>query len=205
MSVKATNLLQCDCSRHGLSVVGYCLMSNHVHLVVVPSRSDSMALALRHIHGRYAAYLNARQTASGHVWQGRFYSCPLDTPHLWATLRYTERNPVRAGIAVEPELYAWSSASVHCGFPDRYGLLDLTVWRSSWTISAWRAFLADTGGDADAEAIRKNTHTGRPLGDAEFVHGLERALCRPLAPKKGGRPSKQTEDSRQTPQAFAFE
>src|SRR5579864_1606293 len=109
-------LLQCDCNRHGRSVVGYCLMSNHVHLVAVPTRPDSMALALRHTHGCYAAYLNARQSASGHVWQGRFYSCPLDTPHLWAALRYAERNPVRAGVAVEPELYPWSSAPVHCGF-----------------------------------------------------------------------------------------
>ena len=90
----------------------------------------------------------------------------------------------------------------HCGFPDRHGLLDLTLWRESWTISSWRAFLAATGEESDSEAIRKNTHTGHPLRDTEFVRGLERALCRPLAPKKGGRPPKQTADSRQAPLAF---
>src|ERR1035437_4222082 len=71
-------LLQLNCQVHDLSVLGFCLMTNHVHLVVIPRHADSMALALRHTHGRYASYLNARAGTSGHLWQGRFYSCPLD-------------------------------------------------------------------------------------------------------------------------------
>ena len=90
-------------------------MSNHVHLIVVPARHDSLRLALKHTHGRYAAYFNARFASSGHVWQGRFYSCPLDLPHLWAALRYTELNPVRAGMVADPAAYHWSSAAAHCG------------------------------------------------------------------------------------------
>ena len=81
------------------SLVGYCLMSNHVHLIAVPHRADSLPALLRHTHGRYAAYLNARQGQSGHLWQGRYYSCPLEHAHLWMALRYVERNPVRAGMA----------------------------------------------------------------------------------------------------------
>jgi putative transposase len=83
---------------YGVSVVGYCLMSNHVHLIVVPSTADGLAQALKQTHGRYATYWNTIHRASGHVWQGRYYSCPLDEPHLWEALRYTELNPLRAGM-----------------------------------------------------------------------------------------------------------
>ena len=71
------NLLRQYSILYGCSLMGYCLMSNHVHLIVVPDRVDSLALLLRDVHGRYATYLNSRQSASGHVWQGRYYSCPL--------------------------------------------------------------------------------------------------------------------------------
>lgn len=81
-----------------LSLLGYCLMSNHVHLVVLPRERDSLARALKQTHGRYASYWNATHRPSGHVWQGRFYSCPLDEGHLWMALRYVELNPVRAAL-----------------------------------------------------------------------------------------------------------
>src|SRR5258708_30000450 len=69
---------------HGLALLGYCLMSNHVHLIAVPRGAEALAQALKHAHGRYASHWNARNSSSGHVWQGRFYSCPLDETHLWA-------------------------------------------------------------------------------------------------------------------------
>jgi len=84
---------------HRLAVLGYCLMSNHVHWIVVPRTAAALSQTLKHIHGRYASYWNVRQSSSGHVWQGRFYSCPLDDSHLWAGLRYVELNPVRASMA----------------------------------------------------------------------------------------------------------
>jgi len=71
---------------HGLALLGYCLMSNHVHLIAIPHTADGLAQALKQAHGRYAAYWNARQWSSGHVWQGRFYSCPLDDSHLWEAM-----------------------------------------------------------------------------------------------------------------------
>jgi len=80
---------------HRLSLLGYCLMCNHVHLVVIPRTSEALAQALKQTHDRYASYWNARMASSGHVWQGRFYSCPLDDSHLWAALPYVEMNPVR--------------------------------------------------------------------------------------------------------------
>ena len=76
------DLLRKYCLVHRLSEAGYCLMSNQVHLIVVPARPDSLWLALKHTHGRYATYFNSRRASSGHVWQGRYYSGPLDEPHL---------------------------------------------------------------------------------------------------------------------------
>jgi len=167
-------------------------MSNHVHLVVIPRHAKSMALALRHTHGRYASYLNARLGASGHVWQGRYYSCPLDAGHLWTALRYTELNPVRAGMVSEPVFYPLSSAAAHCGRDDRPLPLDLAQepWRECWSPGAWREFLDASESERDIDAMRENTHTGRLLGSPEFVDSLERMLGRTLAPGKGGRPYK---------------
>ena len=110
-----SDLLRQYCPLYELSLLGYCLMSNHVHLVVIPRKIDSLLLTLKNTHGRYATYWNASHTSSGHAWQGRFYSCPLDLTHLWRALRYTELNPVRARMVSTAEAYRWSSAGAHCG------------------------------------------------------------------------------------------
>ena len=86
----ATNLLE-YVALYELSLLGYCPMSNHVHLVVAPRKPKSLALAMKQTHGRHASYWNARHSSSGHAWQGCLYSCPMDQPHLWAVLRYAER------------------------------------------------------------------------------------------------------------------
>ena len=85
------DLLRQSTDLHGLSVLGYCLMSNHVHLITTPGKTATLGHSLKDTHGgRYASYWNAVHRSSGHVWQGRFYSCPLDELHLWKALRYTE-------------------------------------------------------------------------------------------------------------------
>jgi putative transposase len=76
-------------------------MTNHIHAVVTPRRGDSLAVLFRRVHGRYAQYLNARMGRSGHLWQARFYSCPLAAGHLDTALRYVECNPPRARLADE--------------------------------------------------------------------------------------------------------
>jgi putative transposase len=157
-----------------------------------------MAVALREIHGRYAAYLNSRQTVTGHVWQGRYYSCPMDDHHLWAALRYVERNPVRAGILGIAELYPWSKARVHCEEAPGDGIVDLAEWRFRWGSEEWRQFLGYSPNDGpDAALLRKSTHSGRPLGSADFIRQIERQTGRCLAPGKGGHPKKAPEDAAQ--------
>lgn len=90
-------------NRHRLEVWAYCLMNNHIHLIVVPEREESLGNALRDTHMRYAQYINRRYRRSGHLWQGRFFSCALDSAHLLAAVRYVERNPVRAGFVMRSE------------------------------------------------------------------------------------------------------
>jgi putative transposase len=191
------DLLRHYCDLYRLSLQGYCLMSNHIHLIATPEREDSLALTLKHTHGRYAAYWNVSQTGSGHVWQGRYYSCPLGVPYIWAALRYVELNPVRARMVSEPEGYAWSSAAVHCGTREPDAALDMELWRKEWTAPAWREFLADPAAEEENEALRQSTHTGRPFGSAEFIKSLEESMSRTLTPKKGGRPSKPADNLRQ--------
>jgi putative transposase len=156
----------------------------------VPERDDSLRLALKHTHGQYAAYLNARRGSTGHVWQGRYYSCPLDPYHLWAALRYAELNPVRAAMVAAPVDYLWSSAAAHCGRGLADPALEMQAWRQAWSPAEWREYLEAARGDAESEAIRRSTHTGRPLGAPEFIEALEKALSRRLRAEKGGRPRK---------------
>jgi putative transposase len=93
-------------------------------------------------------------------------------------------------MVARAEEYGWSSAAAHGLAQDAAGLLDFDIWRTRFTPASWREFLEDREADADVEVIRRSTHTGRPLGSAEFVEQWERDLERPLAPKKGGRPRK---------------
>jgi putative transposase len=193
-------LLQQYVELHGLYLLGYCLMSNHVHLVLVPRKAESLALALKQTHGRYASYWNAAHRSTGHVWQGRFYSCPLDDDHLWIALRYTELNPVRAGLVSQPELWPWSSAAAHCGDREAHEALHIAKWAKHWSAASWCEYLRRGETEVDIAAIRKCTHSGRPLGTEEFLEELQQATQRHLAPQKGGRASHVTT---QTVLAFA--
>jgi putative transposase len=188
---------------HHLSVLGYCLMSNHVHLIAVPGTAEALAQTLKHTHGRYASYWNARNSSSGHVWQGRFYSCPLDEAHLWRALRYVELNPVRAKMVTAAAQWRWSSAAAHCGLAPADGLLEMERWGKRWTAAEWREHLAEGESASDVTALRQYTHTGRPLGSAEFVAALEHSTLRPLIPRKAGRPKKPIPDSKQDGFVFA--
>jgi len=151
-------LLRHSADLHQLSLLGYCLMSNHVHLVAIPRTSAALAQTLKQAHGRYAACWNARQARSGHVWQRRYYSCPLDDAHLWAALRYTERNPVRAGMAAAADQWPWSSARAHCEGHVGDELIDIQIWRQRWSAPEWRRYL-DAPESAEEVGVLGNVPT----------------------------------------------
>ncbi|HZQ69373.1 MAG TPA: transposase [Terriglobales bacterium] len=175
---------------YSLSLLGYCLMSNHVHLIAVPGMPDSLAQTLKQVHGRYASYWNTKRSTSGHVWQGRFYSCPLDETHVWEALRYAELNPVRAGLTESASAWPWSSALAHCTDATSHPLLAMPTWQNRWTPQEWQEFLESRYASDSAAELRRCTHTGRPMGNPEFVAQLETRMLRILAPRRGGRPKK---------------
>ncbi len=195
-------LLRENFALYSVDLIGYCLMSNHVHLIAMPSKAEGLAEALKQTHGRYACYWNVAHQSSGHVWQGRFYSCPLDETHLWEALRYTELNPVRARLVSEAGLWPWSSAVSHCSADNRNDFLALEIWSRRWTSTSWTEYLACGELESDLAAIRQRTHTGRPLGNAEFVQQLEKTTNRALALQKRGPREKIVTDRRQGELSF---
>lgn len=174
--------------RHGMRIWGYCLMTNHVHLVAVPEGGDSFARCLAQVHMRHSLRLNTRSGQRGHLWQGRFYSCVLDEPHAWAALRYVEHNPVRAGLAERAESYPWSSAAAHCRL--KADALISGELPSARSVVNWSQWLASGEDEDTVNRIRANTHVGRPCGTPAFIEAMELALGRTLRPQKGGRPKK---------------
>jgi putative transposase len=170
-----------------MRILAYCLMGNHIHLVAIPDEPHSLAIALRRAHGRYALYLNARRQRVGHLWQNRFYSCPLDLRHLWVALRYVERNPVRANLVARPEEYEWSSAAAHLGTERRPEWLDWDFHAHAGGRERWAGLLAEPEELIAIRDLQRGTFSGRPVGDAEFVAHLEQRLGRPLAPRQGQR------------------
>lgn len=185
------------CGRRELSVWAYCLMSSHVHLVVVPEKESSLGEGLRDTHTVYAMYFNTRTQMSGHVWQGRFFSCPLAESHLWAAVRYVELNPVRAAMVERAETYPWSSAAAHCGLCEDPVLS--TAFPPVGVIEDWAEWLQESLEDEDATytAIRQQTHTGRPCGPSKFLDQVEQLLGRTLHPKPRG-PKQGTKYRRRT-------
>ncbi|MCC6858083.1 MAG: transposase [Bryobacterales bacterium] len=171
-----------------LELLGWCLMTNHVHLLVVPGRPHSMASALRRIHSEYSQALNQRLGRSGHLWQSRYYSCPVSERHLFAVLRYIERNPVRAGLVQAAEDYPWSTARYHTGIAASPAALSLRSWSLEYTPEEWRKVLGERSPEPEMAFIRTATRQGKPAGDPEFVRNLEDRLGRRLEVRPRGRP-----------------
>lgn len=176
-------LLAEGCRAAGVAVWAYCLMPDHVHLVLVPKDADGLRAALGETHRRYTRHVNLREGWRGYLWQGRFASCPMDEPHLLACARYVELNPVRARLARRARDWRWSSAKAHLAGRD-----DELVKSAPLLAVApdWSAFLRQGLSQAEAEAIRAGERTGRPLGAPAFVKRLERRLGRTLAKQKPG-------------------
>lgn len=171
--------------RFDLAVVCYCLMPNHVHLIVVPPDQQSLALTVREIHQRYTRAINFRENWRGHLWQGRFASFPLSEQHLYHAVRYVEMNPVRAELVTKPEQWRWSSAKDRmCPVPDF--LVD-----DAWLRKHGIAGQSHTH-DVDVELFRRHERTGRPIGDDAFIGKLEHLCHRSLVPQKPGPKSKQS-------------
>lgn len=191
-------ILRDHCRRNDLSMLAWCLMTNHVHLVVIPEHENSLAAAFGRTHNEYAHWLHVKQRRIGHLWQNRFHSCPLERRHLWDAIRYVEVNPVRAGMVESAADWRWSSADAHITGEDPWQISDLAWWHANCPPDWWPQVLASGYRDAAiAIRIREATHTGRPLGSDGFIRELELTVERPLRPGKRGPKSQATEQADQ--------
>jgi putative transposase len=180
-------LLRHHSTLHSVRITGYCLMGNHVHLLAVPTDRLGLAHAVGRAHVEYSRWLNMRRQETGHLWQNRYYSCPLDERHQWEALRYVELNPVRAGLASQAADWRWSSARAHLRGSDDTGFIDCAGWRSRWSPQCWSEVLDHGIDDADLLArIRESTRTGRPAATADALVRLEATFGRPLRKLKPG-------------------
>ena len=112
-------LLASQCRKQGVACWAYCLMPNHVHLILVPDRPESLARALGETHRRYSTAINGRLGVTGHLFQARFGSAAMDEEHLMAAARYVALNPVRARLVERAEDWRWSSVGAHLAGPRR--------------------------------------------------------------------------------------
>jgi putative transposase len=183
------NLLAEHAGLESLEVLGWCLMTNHIHLLAIPRKPASLARTMMRTQAGYAQAVNRRHgSRCGHLWQSRFYSCPLAGDAIWTVLRYVELNPVRAHLVTLADHSPWSSAAFHCGSRSAPPLLSLTEWKSLWTPERWRVVLVHGPDERELGAIREATQHGLPFGNQEFITDLERRCGRPLALRSVGRP-----------------
>lgn len=183
-------LLRDHLQEAGVQLLGWCLMTNHIHLVAVPEREDGLSVLSRRVNGRYAQYYNVHRQRSGHLWQNRFFACALGPAHLWTVLAYVDLNPVRAAMVKQAGDYRWSSAQAHRSGVDPHGILDMDWW-ARHAPPNWSRVLAAEGEKA-ADQIRRCTYAGRPFGDEDFTHMLGERFGRKWTP---GRPKKRSENA----------
>ena len=165
--------LKLYCEKYDVSVLAYCLMTNHVHLVLIPHSVDGLRQVLKPLHMRYSQHINKIKEWKGHLWQGRFFSSPLDDAYTWSTIRYVERNPVQIGMIIKAEDYRWSSAAAHCDLKEDSLLATLPVSMSGISQENWSEWLALPEDRGVTDIIQRNIEKGLPCGNDNFIDKLE--------------------------------
>lgn len=185
--------------RHGCEVHAYCLMTNHVHLLLTPSTSQACTCLMRDLGQRYVQYFNRRYGRTGTLWEGRFRSCmAIGAMYVLACYRYIERNPVQAGMVDRPLAYPWSSHGANSGTradPLITPHADYLALGSEKERHASYARLVDEALEPELlRNIRDATNAGYPLASDAFKSALAKRLGRKTEPGRPGRPVKQTRD-----------
>jgi putative transposase len=189
------DLLAEQVRKAGVEIWAYCLMPNHVHLIAVPQDDCGLGRAIGEAHRRYTNFINARGRWTGHLFQSRFASVPMDEAHLMACVRYVSLNPVRARLVAAARDWPWSSVRAHLAGKDD-GLVTVAPVLSRERDFA--SFLMERRRDEEMFArIRNAEGSGRPLANEEFVRGLERILKRPIARRAPGRKPKTQDEPQQ--------
>jgi putative transposase len=162
----------------------YCLMPNHVHIIITPSDEDGLRKTFRTVHRHYTGYINARMRTTGHLWQGRFGSVAMDEAHLVSALRYVSLNPVRARLVARAEAWRWSSVRAHLAGKDD-GVVQVAPGLAH--TGDFKVFLGEDFDEAFTyAALRKAEAVGRPVGSKDWITDMEARTGKTLAPAKRG-------------------
>lgn len=172
--VRYLDILATQTRRHGVEVWAYCLMPNHVHLILTPVDEGGLARAMGETHRHYTAIINGRQGWSGHLFQARFASVAMDERHFLIAARYVVLNPVRAGLTARAEDWRWSSVHAHlAGKTD--GIVAVAPLLSRVERFADTLEVPDRE-PAEFTALRVAETSGRPLGDETFIASLRERI-----------------------------
>ncbi len=177
-------ILKEQCQRFGVFIWSYCLMDNHVHFVAVPQDKEGLANVFGQTHRHYTRMINFREGFRGYLWQGRFSSYVLDENYLYAAVRYIETNPVKAGLVLKAEDYAWSSAKARVFGSQDELLSDFFLPKE---ITDWSSFLKSADPeDPNDQILESHLNTGRPFGPTDFIERLQDFTKRILIKSKPG-------------------
>lgn len=179
-----------------VAVHGWVLMPNHVHLLLTPPTSEALPQLMQGLGRDYARHFNARHGRSGSLWEGRYRATVVEAaPHLLDTMAYIDLNPVRAGLAAQPEDYAWSSHGALVGRrTDPLLTAPALYWALGDTPFARERAYAErvqVGLSSDRRAeLGRAVHAGWALGSPGFLREVEQRSQRRASPRRAGRPRK---------------
>lgn len=180
--------------RAGCLLHAYCLMTNHVHLLLTAREVTGCGLLMKSIGELYARYFNKSYSRTGYLWEGRFKSCLVESEdYVLACYRYIELNPVRAGLAMRPDEYPWSSYRCNAKGEtsdlvtphDEYSRLGRTPAERQ---AVYRDLFGENPSTTRLEEIRSATNGGYVLGSNAFKRAMARALGRRVEKGNAGRP-----------------
>lgn len=180
----------------------YCLMTNHVHLLMTPTREEGCSKLLQRLSLLHTQYWNRKYRRSGTLWEGRYRSCLVESEsYLLACYRYIELNPVRAGIVEYPGEFRWSSYGANAeGVPD--GLITPHAEYLRLGRDQYRALFGSCLDPAVVRDIRATTNGGYALGGKAFALRMEELLGRRVSKGMAGRPPRTTTPKPMTPELF---
>lgn len=178
------DLLADAAQRAHAEIWSYCLMPNHVHIIVVPSDEDGLRRTFRYVHRHFTGYINARRRQTGHLWQGRFSSVAMDEPHFVTALRYVALNPVRANLVKSAEDWRWASTRALIAEKDDHVVKTAPALER---VGDFATFLGEEFDEAMSyAALRKAESVGRPIGSAQWLDDMEMRTGKKLKPAKRG-------------------
>lgn len=180
-----------DCTVHA-----YCLMTNHVHLLMTPGSADGCIALMRDLGQRYVQYFNRHHARTGTLWEGRFRSCVTESArYVLACYRYIELNPVRAGMVGHPSLYRWSSHAANVGLRIDSLVTPHPDFVSLGGSAAYRDLFGQGLEASVLDTIREATNGGYPLGSESFKYGIATGGRR-IDRGRAGRPAKSEQPKR---------